>query len=123
MSSENLNSLLNKTSCYCLNEDPSCDHTNVVGPSETGSPLRSNADEQLLLQLAFNQTVMLHAIDFGVPNDSSCPLTIKLFANKLNMGFDDANGSECVCVCIPFSFLPLLFIFQFLHFFFKNTIL
>jgi hypothetical protein len=48
----------------------------------------------MILHLGFNQTVKLTSISFGVPsNAEECPKTIKIFANKNNMGFDEANGT------------------------------
>ncbi len=45
---------LSKNGCYCLNEDPHFPHTNITGHS--GNPLKSDCDEQLLIQLHLNQT-------------------------------------------------------------------
>ena len=39
----------------------------------------------------------------GLPNDDSCPATIKLFMNKTNMNFDTASTEgmyiSVVCYC------------------------
>ncbi len=60
--------------------------------------LKSDADEQLLLQLAFQQTVNIRRVQLGLPADDSCPQTVKLFANKLNLGFSEASG-ESIFTC------------------------
>lgn len=83
-----VNDLLDKSACYCLNEDPE----NPVSNLFIGASIRSNTDEQLLLQLSFNQTVRLSYIEIGAPRDGSCPQNIKLFLNKPNLGFDEASG-------------------------------
>jgi hypothetical protein len=36
----------------------------------------------------------LSAIVIGVPDNGSCPKTVKLFCNKNNIGFSDASGKE-----------------------------
>ncbi len=87
---ENLNSYLSKASCFCLNEDTQNTHKNLFNGS--GLPLTSNADEQLLLHLSMNQTVKLNQIRFNLPQTAEAPHTVKLFSNKVNIGFEEANG-------------------------------
>jgi hypothetical protein len=80
-----------KANSYCLNESATGQFYNLfMGDHTLG--LRSDSDEQLLIQLAFLQTFKLTTIQIGIPSDDSCPSTIKLFANTLNMGFSDASG-------------------------------
>jgi hypothetical protein len=100
--SENLIPLLDKSECYCLNEDISSPFVNLFQDHKE-LVLLSNADEQLVLQLTFNQTVSLHCLVFGIPEDNRCPRTIKLFLNKKNLGFDEASGNY------DFSFLEFIF--------------
>jgi hypothetical protein len=88
---EILNQYLTKSACYCLNEDSRHPHSNLFVGDHT-LPLKSDADEQLLLQLSFQQTVIVRKLQIGIPNDDSCPHHVKLFANKLNLGFSDAAG-------------------------------
>jgi hypothetical protein len=88
---ENLTGELAKTACYCLNEEPSHAYQNLFMGDHTLF-LRSDADEQLLLHLAFNQTVSLKKVEIGVLGNDSCPDTVKLFVNKTNMGFSEATG-------------------------------
>ncbi len=116
MAASNLNPLFNKSACYCLNEDSVCSHVNLFD-GEGANPLRSNADEQLLLHLAFNQTVKLVSVTFGVPRSEECPHTVKMFLNKNNLGFDEATG-----VIFGLSFVPVDSAYQYsfvvlLHFF------
>ena len=88
---ENITTLLQKNQCCCLNEDLKAPHTNLFVGDHT-LPLRSDADEQLLLHLGFNQTMKLSSIILGIPDSSSCPKTLKLFCNQNNLGFEDATG-------------------------------
>ena len=90
--SDNLTGSLQKSLCCCLNEDPKAPHTNLFVGDHT-LPLRSDSDEQLLLQLGFLQTMKLTSIVLGIPDDDSCPKTLKLFCNQNNLGFDDASGN------------------------------
>lgn len=89
---ENLTPLLAKSSCYCLNELPSKPWTNLITGDRSTPGCTSDADEQLLLHLALNQTVKLTALTIGLPKDSpdSCPRTVRLFANCESLGFTDA---------------------------------
>jgi hypothetical protein len=58
---------------------------------DEGLLLESDADEQLLLNIPFNQAVRLHAIVIKGPADGSGPRTVKLFANRPSMGFSDVS--------------------------------
>jgi len=88
---ENITHLLSKSSCYCLNEDPRSGHAHLFYGDNTLA-LKSDADEQLILHLAFGQTCALKSIFLGVPDDESCPDTVKFFLNQTNIGFGDANS-------------------------------
>jgi len=64
----------------------------VLGAGEAGgAALKSDADEQLLVSLNLPQTFKLSAIKIAGPADGSAPATIKLFANKQSMSFDDCE--------------------------------
>jgi hypothetical protein len=91
-SNDDVTTLLTKTACYCLNECAP-QQFNHLFVGDHSLSLRSDADEQLLLHLAFNQTLALKQIKFGVPSDSSCPRSIKLFINQNNLGFLEAAGN------------------------------
>ena len=93
MSAVDITSQLTKSGCCCLNEDPRATHSNLFVGDET-LPLRSDADEQLLLQLSFMQTMNISRLVIGIPTNDSCPKTVKLFCNKLNLGFDEASGED-----------------------------
>jgi len=87
---DNLGSELKKSACYSLNEDSSHPYSNLFVGDHTLF-LQSDSDEQLIVSLAFNQTVSLKQLQFGLFGDESCPNTIKLFANQSSVSFSDAN--------------------------------
>jgi len=74
----------------CLNDDPGHPFTNIFQNSPTKF-LKSDTDEQLLFTIAFKTIVSLKSIKFVAPADGSGPKKVKLFINKLNLSFDDAN--------------------------------
>lgn len=53
--------------------------------------LQSDADEQLLLQIAFKDSVNITGVSFVAPLGDAAPLTVKLYANGLNLGFDNCE--------------------------------
>ena len=63
----------------------------VLSGGEVAVPLKSDADEQLLLSLSLPQTHKLTAIRLAGPSDGTAPSTVKLFVNKLSMSFDDCE--------------------------------
>ena len=48
--------------------------------------LESDADEQLILSIAFNQKSKINAIIINGPADGSGPKSIKLYANRPSFG-------------------------------------
>ncbi len=90
-----ITNLVSKSECYCLNEEQPGSHNNLfVGDDRLG--LKSDADEQLLLHVQFNEMVKLHSIRFtafnsAAPDMSMAPKTVKIFVNRPNMGFSDAE--------------------------------
>lgn len=70
--------------------------TSVVSVfAEGGGLLRSDCDPQLLIAVPFNQTCKLRALRVVGPKSGRAPKNIRLFANTLNMGFDDAEKLKC----------------------------
>ncbi|XP_015793420.1 thioredoxin-like protein 1 [Tetranychus urticae] len=112
----NLNSMLAKQDCECLNE--SDEHT-LAGCLTPGSStyLESDVDEQLIINLAFTQNVKLHSLQIAAPADKG-PKTIKLFINQpRTLDFDQAESMEAVQTiqCTPKDFvegalIPLRFV-------------
>ncbi|KAM0755035.1 DUF1000-domain-containing protein [Meredithblackwellia eburnea MCA 4105] len=90
-----LNSFINNSQVTCLNEDAS--HTIKDLMKGSGDKwLLSDADEQLLLTIPLQQTTKIRALRFKTVDSAaaSAPKTIKLFVNRPNLGFDDAEGEE-----------------------------
>eukprot|EP00850_Spirogloea_muscicola_P017727 SM000155S01656 [mRNA] locus=s155:173564:182998:- [translate_table: standard] len=76
-------------SVECLNEKPDRTHVNALKQGyreDDGLTLESDADEQLLLYLPFNQMVKLHSLIVKGPA-SQGPRKLKLYANRESMGF------------------------------------
>mmetsp|Transcript_18658 Transcript_18658/g.26180 ORF Transcript_18658/g.26180 Transcript_18658/m.26180 type:complete len:185 (-) Transcript_18658:364-918(-) len=76
----------------CLNNDPKTKLEDVLN----GGNIKSEADEQLLLTLSFQEAVKLKGIAFKVNEmkleDCSGPKDVKLYINQPNMDFDDAEN-------------------------------
>jgi len=64
--------------------------TSVLGAGD-GAPLKSDADEQLIISLALPSISKLTAIKLAGPGDGSAPSKVKLFINKQSMSFDDCT--------------------------------
>jgi len=60
----------------------------------SNSYLVSDADEQLLLNIRFNQSVRVRSIVIQSANVQQAPLKIKLVVNRPNLGFDDIEDAE-----------------------------
>lgn len=89
---EDLFDVIDKKNSNVLNNDPKTPLESVL----TGGSLKSDSDEQLLVTIAFNEAVKLKAISFKVNEmkleGCSGPAKVKLFLNKPNMDFDDAEN-------------------------------
>jgi len=77
----------------CLNYDPK--HSNIytllAAKSNETVIIKSDCDEQLLMNITFTQNVTLMSITIQGENDGTGPKEIELFVNKLNMGFNNIN--------------------------------
>ena len=88
-----LSSFINKSESECLNE--SDDH-NLSGCLTSGSNtyLESDCDEQLIINLSFNQPLKLHSIKIVAPKENG-PKDVKLFINLPNtLDFDQAASMQ-----------------------------
>ncbi|KAJ2793229.1 hypothetical protein H4S07_007117 [Coemansia furcata] len=83
-----LTHLVLKKKSECLNQNDDKPLENVF--TQDASALESDIDAQLLLHIAFSQPIKLHSIMVEGPGDQA-PKTIKLFANRMDIGFDDAE--------------------------------
>ncbi|KAL8528045.1 hypothetical protein ACS0TY_005747 [Phlomoides rotata] len=81
------------SSVECLNQSTSHSLPNAVKQGyreDEGLTLESDADEQLLIYIPFNQVIKLHSVVITGPEEEG-PRTVKLFANKEHMGFSNVN--------------------------------
>ncbi|BBN13567.1 hypothetical protein MPTK1_6g04670 [Marchantia polymorpha subsp. ruderalis] len=77
----------------CLNEKSDRTFINVLKQGyrdDNGLQLESDTDEQLLIYIPFNQVVKLHSLIIRAPAEEG-PKTVKLFANRQNMGFGNVG--------------------------------
>ncbi|XP_011032419.1 PREDICTED: PITH domain-containing protein At3g04780 isoform X2 [Populus euphratica] len=77
----------------CLNQSTSHSLSNAIKQGyreDDGLTLESDADEQLLIHIPFNQVIKLHSIAIKGPEEDG-PKTAKLFSNKEHMGFSNVN--------------------------------
>ncbi|KAJ2889698.1 hypothetical protein IWW38_004555, partial [Coemansia aciculifera] len=86
-----LTRLVLKKQSECLNQSDDYPLENVF--TEGSAVLESDVDEQLVLHIAFSQPIKLHSLMIKAPADKA-PKTIKIFANRMDIGFDDAETSE-----------------------------
>ncbi|KAL0057589.1 hypothetical protein AAF712_013410 [Marasmius tenuissimus] len=81
----------------CLNETPDHSLKGIVqGKSlntNSGNWLQSDADEQLLLNVTFNQTVRVKSIIIKSTNTAKAPKLIKLAVNRPSIGFEDVQDA------------------------------
>lgn len=90
-----LTSFINQSQSECLNESDANNlkHALLAG---SGFYLESDCDEQLIINLAFNQPVKLHSLKLLAPAENG-PKSVKLFINTPStMDFDAASSSEPV---------------------------
>ncbi|KAF9995038.1 Thioredoxin-like protein 1 [Entomortierella chlamydospora] len=76
----------------CLNQQTANHVRNALKADETY--LESDVDEQLIISVPFNQAIKLHSLKI-VPKDvAHAPKTIKLYVNRLTLGFDEADSVQ-----------------------------
>ncbi|EDW85090.1 uncharacterized protein Dwil_GK12794 [Drosophila willistoni] len=89
-----LNTLISKQECECLNEAD--DHNLKNALASTGGYLQSDCDEQLIMSITFNQAVKIHSLKFKAPVQLG-PKDVKLFINQpRTIDFDMAESMSSV---------------------------
>jgi len=81
----------------CLNEAEQHTFKSIVSSKSrnaTGSYLLSDADEQLLLNIPFNQTVRVRSIVLQSNSELQRPKHIKLLVNRPSLGFEDVEDAS-----------------------------
>jgi len=88
-----LTSFINQSQSECLNESDDNNLRHALLPG-SGFHLESDCDEQLIINLAFNQPVKLHSLKLLAPSDNG-PKSVKLFINQpRTLDFDQASSME-----------------------------
>ncbi|KAF8522152.1 DUF1000-domain-containing protein [Hysterangium stoloniferum] len=85
---------LDSSQLNCLNENNSYTVKSILGTkalNTSKSYLLSDADEQLLINITFNQTVRVRSIILHTSTVSQGPKKIKLLTNKPALGFEDVE--------------------------------
>ncbi|PWN48877.1 thioredoxin-domain-containing protein [Violaceomyces palustris] len=88
--------LIDSSQSFALNESSTHGLKSIIKGPSGGSWLESDADEQLLICLSFNQKVRISGLYLRT-NPShfpSAPKSVKIFANRQNLSFEDAESEE-----------------------------
>jgi len=93
----NLSDMLDKPLCYARNENASYPWGNLfIGDSRLG--LQSDADEQLIIHLTFQEFVRVKSIKFTEwnrgANPDVNPVTVHVHINRNNLGFEDVEDVD-----------------------------
>jgi thiol-disulfide isomerase/thioredoxin len=65
--------------------------SDIFGAAEGSAGVTSECDPQLLITLHFKEPIKIASIKFESPKAASAPRKVKLFVNKLNLGFSEAE--------------------------------
>jgi len=88
---------IEKSHCYAMNEDSRFPMTNLfIGDTRLGC--KSDADEQLIIHIAFQESVKVRSIKFdefnGGADPELNPTTVSIFVNRNNLGFEDIEDVD-----------------------------
>eukprot|EP00397_Hematodinium_sp_SG-2012_P035076 GEMP01037691.1.p1 GENE.GEMP01037691.1~~GEMP01037691.1.p1 ORF type:complete len:164 (+),score=31.06 GEMP01037691.1:67-558(+) len=92
-----LEGCINTSAAECLNQDNRFPVSNIFQPNED-LVLKSDesVDHQLLVRLTFQSPVKLSGIIIRAPDNDEAPQVVKIFQNKIHLGFQDAESDEPV---------------------------
>lgn len=88
---------LDLSQSYCLNEAEGHNLKSILANKTrniTTNYLLSDSDEQLLLNIHFNQRVRIRSIVLHTSDPQEGPKLIKLLVNRSAIGFDDVQDAE-----------------------------
>jgi hypothetical protein len=77
----------------CLNANPAHGVENALKQGyrdDMGIVLQSDTDEQLLIQIPFQQAVKLQSVTIASNDGDQAPRRVKLFINRASLGFSEA---------------------------------
>ncbi|KIM19935.1 hypothetical protein M408DRAFT_18669 [Serendipita vermifera MAFF 305830] len=87
---------LDRPQINCLNESTEHTFKSIMSGSSRNTSaayLESDVDEQLILNIPFNQTVRIRGISIKCSEESQAPKLIKLTVNTPNVGFDEVEDA------------------------------
>ncbi|KAG9286177.1 hypothetical protein G9A89_003524 [Geosiphon pyriformis] len=87
-----INEFITLNQIDCLNEKENHRVRSIF--TKDDSYLESDVDEQLLISIPFNQAVKLHSLKLVAKDIKHAPKTIKLYVNRLNLGFDETESIQ-----------------------------
>lgn len=92
-----LSEKLDKSSCYARNENAAYPWTNLfIGDSRLG--MQSDADEQLIIHLSFQEFVKVKSVKFTEwnrgANPDMNPVAVHIHVNRVNLGFEDIEDVD-----------------------------
>ncbi|KZT29304.1 DUF1000-domain-containing protein [Neolentinus lepideus HHB14362 ss-1] len=88
---------VNNSQTTCLNESFEHGIKSILSSKKKNTSdayLLSDADEQLLLNISFNQTVRVRSIVIKSTNASQAPQEIKILVNRSSVGFEDVQDAK-----------------------------
>ncbi|ORE11670.1 DUF1000-domain-containing protein [Rhizopus microsporus var. microsporus] len=85
-----LTSFITMNQLDALNQQTENNVKNIF--KDDSSYLESDVDEQLIISVPFNQPVKIHSLKFKAHNVAQAPKTIRLYANRQALGFDDTDS-------------------------------
>jgi len=98
-----LQEFIDPSQVNCLNESPQHGVKAMIKKEPANSYLASDADEQLLINITFNQIVRVRSLMFKTSEVEKGPKTIKLMTNKPHLGFDDFEDERPISQTIDLT--------------------
>ncbi|KAJ7093062.1 DUF1000-domain-containing protein [Mycena epipterygia] len=97
MADVSLLEFLDLSQLNCLNQDGEHPFSSIVSTkavNKSSNYLLSDADEQLLLTVAFNQSVRVRSLVIKSSGGDQAPKRVKLLVNRPAIGFEDVEDAE-----------------------------
>jgi len=92
-----LDEFIEKAQLECLNQDQAHPVTNAFEAGDAALASDESTDHQLLIKVQFRVPVKLQSLKIiGNAEDETGPQTIKIFQDKVNMGFEEAEEEQAI---------------------------